>query len=71
MANLIRRCNLLSTFPGIKNHTLGKKGAALTLDSGIDVGQGINLGPGKFVKKNKHMVLNKPRPLTAKNLILG
>ena len=24
-----------------------------TLDSGIDVGQEINVGPGKFVKKNK------------------
>ena len=23
-----------------------------TLESGIDVGQGINVGPGKFVKKN-------------------
>ena len=26
---------------------------ATTLESGIDVGQGINVGPGKFVKKNK------------------
>ena len=25
-----------------------------TLESGIDVGQGINVGPGKFVIKNKH-----------------
>ena len=24
-----------------------------TLESGIDLGQGINVGPGKFVKKNK------------------
>ena len=24
-----------------------------TLASGIDVGQGINVGPGKFDKKNK------------------
>ena len=29
-----------------------------TLKSGIDVGQGINVGPGKFGKKNKHRVLN-------------
>ena len=29
-----------------------------TLDSGIDVGQGINVGPGKFVKMNKHRALN-------------
>ena len=28
-----------------------------TLDYGIDVGQGINLVPGKFGKKNKHMAL--------------
>jgi hypothetical protein len=32
-----------------------------TLESGIDVGQGINVGPGKFAKKNKHMALNKRR----------
>ena len=25
----------------------------ITLESGIDVGQGITVGPGKFVKKNK------------------
>ena len=30
-----------------------------TLESGIDVGQGINVGPGKFVKKNKLRALNK------------
>ena len=28
-----------------------------TLESGIDVGQGITVGPGKFVKKNKHRAL--------------
>ena len=32
-----------------------------TLESGIDVGQGINVGPGKFVKKNKHKAMNKRR----------
>ena len=32
-----------------------------TLESGIDVGQGITIGPGKFVKKNKRSVLNKRR----------
>ena len=32
-----------------------------TLESGIDVGQGITVGPGKFVKKNKHRALNKGR----------
>ena len=32
-----------------------------TLDSGIDVGQGINVGHGKFDKMNKHRALNKRR----------
>ena len=32
-----------------------------TLESGIDVGQGITIGPGKFVKKNKRRALNKHR----------
>ena len=29
-----------------------------TLDSGIDVGQRINVGPGKFGQKNKHGAFN-------------
>ena len=33
----------------------------LTLESGIDVGQGIMEGPGKFVKNNKRRALNKCR----------
>ena len=33
----------------------------ITLESGIDVGQGINVGHGKFVKNNKPRVLNKCR----------
>jgi hypothetical protein len=28
------------------------------LASGIDLGQGINVGPGKFSKKNKRRALN-------------
>ena len=33
-----------------------------TLESGIDVlGQGINAGPGKLDKNNKHRALNKRR----------
>ena len=32
-----------------------------TLESGIDVGQGINVGPGIPCKKNKCRVLNKYR----------
>ena len=31
------------------------------LESGIDLGQGINVGSGKFDKNNKHMALNKRR----------
>ena len=32
-----------------------------TLESRIDVWQGINVGPGNFVKKNKRRALNKCR----------
>jgi hypothetical protein len=32
-----------------------------TLDSGIDVGQEINIGPGKFGKNDKRRALNKRR----------
>jgi hypothetical protein len=32
-----------------------------TLESGIDVGQGINVGPGNFGKNNKCRALNKHR----------
>ena len=37
--------------------TLEKKGIP-TLESGIDVGQGISVGPGKFVKNIKYRALN-------------
>ena len=33
----------------------------LTLESVIDVGQGISVGPGRFGKKNKRRALNKHR----------
>ena len=32
-----------------------------TLEFGIDVGQGINVGPGNFGKNNKRRALNKCR----------
>ena len=32
-----------------------------TLESGIDVRQGITVGPGKFVEKHKRRALNKRR----------
>ena len=35
-----------------------------TLESGIDVVQGISVGPGKFVKKNKRRALIKRRART-------
>ena len=34
---------------------------AVTLESVIDIGQGISVGPGRFGKKNKHRALNKRR----------
>ena len=40
---------------------LGELGQVHTLESGIDVGQGITVGPGKFVKNNKRRALNKRR----------
>ena len=39
--------------------TLCSKVFSTTLESGIDVGQGINVGPGKFARKNKRRALNK------------
>ena len=36
---------------------LGIALVTLTLESEIDVGQGITIGPGKLVKKNKHRAL--------------
>ena len=46
-------CRYLSVNTTVKN--------TFTLESGIDVGQGITVGPGKFVKKNKHRALTKCR----------
>ena len=37
------------------DHALNHGLFLTSLESGIDVGQGISVGPGKFVKKNKHM----------------
>ena len=37
--------------------------AMTTLESVIDVGQGISVGPGRFGKKKKHRALNKRRAL--------
>ena len=42
----------------IKDKSGGKPN---TLDSGIDVGQRINVGPGNFGKNNKRRALNKCR----------
>ena len=46
-----------STEAGFRN--LVQKLCVFTLDSGIDIGQGINVGPGKLGKKNKRMAFNK------------
>ena len=48
---------LKSTLEGVFVNILKRH----TLESGIDVWQGINVGPGKFVKKNKRRALNKRR----------
>jgi hypothetical protein len=39
-------------------HAQSKLTELITLASGIDIGQGINVVPGKFGKKNKRMALN-------------
>ena len=46
-----------------------------TLESGMDVGQEINVGPGKFGKNNKRRALNKHRagkiwPISTKRSIV-
>ena len=41
---------------GYSQITLTRQG---TLESGIDVGHGVNIGPGKFAKKDKRRALNK------------
>ena len=41
-----------------KKKTLSSGNSAVNLASGIDVGQGINVWPGKFGKKNKRRALN-------------
>ena len=46
-----------TNFPKVDNSLFLK----FTLESVIDVEQGINVGTGKFVKKNKCRALNKHR----------
>ena len=43
------------------DNSLIRNALIFTLECGIDVRQGINTRPGKFVKKNKCRVLNKLR----------
>ena len=44
-------------------------GEWITLESGIDVGQGINVGPGKFAKKNKRRAnLCYKKPIKLENI---
>ena len=51
---------LLAKFLGYKlfSHPLLFLAFLATLESVIDVGQGINVGPGKLGKKNKRRALN-------------
>ena len=48
-------------FKDIKSVASNQDVFLITLESVIDVGQGITVGPGKFVKKNKRRALNKGR----------
>ena len=45
----------------VSHYFLDKLWHVTTLKSRIDVGQEINLGPGKIVKKNEYRALNKYR----------
>ena len=40
------------------HHNFKLYSPSVTLESGINVGQGINVGPGKLGKKNKRRALN-------------
>ena len=51
----------LSTFCKCNRYNIGLYNNTLDLESGIDVGQGITVGLGKFVKKNKRRAFNKCR----------
>ena len=44
-----------------KTFSIRLKNGLHTLESLIDVGQGISIGPGRFGKKNKRRALNKHR----------
>ena len=44
----------LNFYSLVYKNFVGHKLEVRTLESGIDVGQLINVGPGKFGKKNKH-----------------
>ena len=48
----------LDRLPLLPSCKLGTVLAKPTLESGIDVGELINVGPGKFGKKNKRRALN-------------
>ena len=48
LGKFIEHCRIVAELPVIP----------YTLESGIDVGQGINVGPGKLGKKNKRRALN-------------
>ena len=49
---------------GVKNRPFSivlRLNEVCTLESVIDIRQGITVGPGNFVKKNKRRALNKRR----------
>ena len=43
----------------VENWSVKIRARSITLESLIDVGQGISVGPGKFAKNNKRRALNK------------
>ena len=55
---------LVSSLTSINAQPSLLKYQANTRESGIDVGQRITIGCGKFIKKNKHRALNKRRAWT-------
>ena len=46
------------SYPGATSSGVFGFTCKATLASGIDIGQGINIGSGKFSKKNKRRALN-------------
>jgi hypothetical protein len=55
----VQTCQYGNLLKGIDN-CLGASYKGLILDSGIDVGQGISIGQGKYGKNLRSFVMKKP-----------